>query len=231
MKFSFWDLTYGYENSTNDFKFAPDDVLIHLAWPSLNNFDSINHLEHLDMHFKSLRILFNLGLKNLIVAGTCLEYGKREGEILPTDKKNPITNYAIAKCKLHDSLLELRKTLSFNLQWMRLFYIKDPDPIKKNLMYQLEYALKNNHKEFRMSNGNQLRDFVSLKDISSTVDILLSNKQQTREINCCSNNPISVKDLVLGYLKNNKKEINIHFGFYEIPYYEGFSFWGVSGLL
>jgi len=52
------------------------DVLIHLAWGGLPDYTSLHHFEdELPAHFRCLKGLIRAGLRNLLVAGTCLEYG------------------------------------------------------------------------------------------------------------------------------------------------------------
>jgi nucleoside-diphosphate-sugar epimerase len=52
------------------------DVLIHLAWGGLPNYKSLYHFEHeLPAQYRFLKALVESGLKNLVVTGTCFEYG------------------------------------------------------------------------------------------------------------------------------------------------------------
>ena len=56
------------------------DVLIHLAWSGLPNYRSLHHFEsELPTQFKFLKALVVGGLQNLLVTGTCLEYGMQSG--------------------------------------------------------------------------------------------------------------------------------------------------------
>jgi dTDP-6-deoxy-L-talose 4-dehydrogenase (NAD+) len=52
------------------------DVLIHLAWNSLDDYRSLLHFEHeLPTHYQFLKGLIQAGLPSLLVSGTCFEYG------------------------------------------------------------------------------------------------------------------------------------------------------------
>jgi dTDP-6-deoxy-L-talose 4-dehydrogenase (NAD+) len=45
-------------------------------------------------------------------------------------------------------------------------------------------------------------------------------------INCCSGEPISVKDFVVNYLLLKNKHIDLNLGFYPYADYEPMEFWG-----
>ena len=56
------------------------DVLIHLAWSNLDDYATDLHVtEEYPKHFSFLKKLIDSGLKNLVVAGTCFEYGLKNG--------------------------------------------------------------------------------------------------------------------------------------------------------
>jgi dTDP-6-deoxy-L-talose 4-dehydrogenase (NAD+) len=52
------------------------DILIHLAWQGLPNYNSIHHFElELPIQYGFLSALIKEGLRSIIVVGTCFEYG------------------------------------------------------------------------------------------------------------------------------------------------------------
>ena len=69
------------------------DALIHLAWAGLPNYKSLHHFEEeLPAQYRFLKDLVGSGLKNLVVTGTCFEYGMQSGplsEDLETRPSNP----------------------------------------------------------------------------------------------------------------------------------------------
>src|SRR5436305_1109209 len=75
-----FDLNH-FDASTNYFLyFDQPDILIHLAWEGLPNYTSSFHTEkNLPRHKALLESIVKNGLKDLTVAGTCLEYGMQEG--------------------------------------------------------------------------------------------------------------------------------------------------------
>ena len=203
------------------------DLLIHLAWQGLPNYKEKFHLEkNLPSHSAFLKNIVSNGLQNLVVTGTCFEYGMKEGclsEEMESDPQNP---YALAKDKLRKFLEELQKQNSFNLKWVRLFYMYGKGQNPNSLFSQLETALQKGDKVFNMSGGEQLRDYLPIETVAEyIVKIALQNKINGI-INCCSGVPVKVKTLVENYLKKNNKKINLNPGYYPYADYEAMAFWG-----
>ena len=203
------------------------DLLIHLAWQGLPNYKSAFHVEkNLPSHSAFLKNMVTNGLQNLVVTGTCFEYGMKDGclsEDMESDPQNP---YAIAKDKLRKFLEDLQVQQSFNLKWIRLFYMYGEGQNPNSLLSQLESALQRGDDIFNMSGGEQLRDYLPIETAAEyIVKISLQNKVN-RIINCCSGVPIKVKTFVENYLEKNKKKINLNLGYYPYPDYEAMAFWG-----
>lgn len=203
------------------------DLLIHLAWQGLPNYKEKFHLEkNLPSHSAFLKNIVSNGLQNLVVTGTCFEYGMKEGclsEEMESDPQNP---YALAKDKLRKFLEELQKQNSFNLKWVRLFYMYGKGQNPNSLFSQLETALQKGDKVFNMSGGEQLRDYLPIETVAEyIVKIALQNKINGI-INCCSGVPVKVKTFVKNYLKENNKTIDLNLGYYPYADYEAMAFWG-----
>jgi dTDP-6-deoxy-L-talose 4-dehydrogenase (NAD+) len=58
------------------------DILIHLAWAVLPNYKFLHHFEEeLPAQYRFLKNLVESGLQNLVVTGTCFEYGMQSGPL------------------------------------------------------------------------------------------------------------------------------------------------------
>ena len=203
------------------------DLLIHLAWQGLPNYKSAFHVEKsLPSHSAFLKNIVNNGLQNLVVTGTCFEYGMKDGclsEDMVSDPQNP---YAIAKDKLRKFLEDLQLQHSFNLKWIRLFYMYGKGQNPNSLLSQLEIALQRGDTVFNMSGGEQFRDYLPIETVAEyIVKIALQNKINGI-INCCSGVPIKVKTFVENYPEKSKNKINLNLGYYPYPDYEAMAFWG-----
>jgi hypothetical protein len=103
------------------------DVLLHLAWQGLPNYQSLHHFEQeLPRQYAFLRQLVAEGLPALVVAGTCFEYGLQSGPGM-THVPQPVTPYALAKHTLHQQLHFLARQTGLSLSWARLFSCTAPD--------------------------------------------------------------------------------------------------------
>ena len=203
------------------------DLLIHLAWQGLPNYKESFHIEkNLPSHSAFLKNMVNNGLQNLVVTGTCFEYGIKDGSLSEDMKSDPQNPYAIAKDQLGKFLEKLQQQNPVTLKWIRLFYMYGKGQNPNSLLSQLESALQKGDAVFNMSGGEQLRDYLPIETAAEyIVKIALQNKINGI-INCCSGVPIKVKTFAENYLEKNKKKINLNLGYYPYPDYEAMAFWG-----
>lgn len=203
------------------------DVLLHLAWGGLPNYHSKTHLENeLPKQIAFLDDCVRGGLKQLVVTGSCLEYGMQLGcldEALPTE---PVTAYGQAKDKLHGHLQEHVHTTGLQLTWLRLFYLYGPGQASTSLYSQLRAAVAAGTTEFPMSPGDQLRDFLPIETAATHISTLLLNAPGAGILNLCSGVPITVAALVRKWLQNWGAELQLNLGVYAYPDYEPQEFWG-----
>ena len=115
-----------YDIYAPDFKltleqFGNPEVLAHLAWPGLPNYNALFHFEeNLPADYRFIRSLIDQGLKQVLVTGTCFEYGNKNGLLSEDLEADPNNSYAIAKNSLRIFLEELKKSYPFNLSLLRL---------------------------------------------------------------------------------------------------------------
>ena len=216
------------DDSINYFEyFGSPDLMLHLAWEGLPNYKNEFHItENLPRHFAFLKNMIQHGLKDLSVSGTCFEYGMQEGCLTETMDCFPDNPYAIAKNKLRLALEDLLKENDFNFKWVRFFYMYGPGQNPKSLIAQLDKALENNDAAFNMSGGEQIRDFLPVHLIAQYFIRIATQNKIEGIINCCSGQPISVKDFVVNYLRLKNKNIELNLGYYPYADYEPMQFWG-----
>jgi dTDP-6-deoxy-L-talose 4-dehydrogenase (NAD+) len=226
VNFIFFDLEKLDLNKNYFEYFNTPDLLIHLAWQGLPNYKSLFHFENnLPQHYSFLKSMIVNGLKNLVVTGTCFEYGMKEGclsEDMITDPQNP---YALAKDALRKFLFELQKKNNFNLKWIRLFYMYGEGQNSNSLLSQLQTALDKGDEIFNMSGGEQQRDYLPVEKVAEYI-VTIAFQNVEGIINCCSGKPIKIKQLVENYLEKTNQKIKLNFGYYPYPDYEPMSFWG-----
>lgn len=208
--------------------FNQPDILIHLAWQGLPNYKADFHLtENLPQQKIFLQTLIKNSLRNITVTGTCFEYGMQEGELNETMECIPDNVYAIAKNELRLYL----EQFNVDLKWVRLFYMYGKGQNPKSLIAQLDAAIVNNEPIFNMSGGEQVRDFLPIDEVAKNIVNIAMQSNITGIINCCSGQPITVKQFVLNYLKEQGKAIELNLGYYPYPDFEPMCFWGNNNKL
>jgi dTDP-6-deoxy-L-talose 4-dehydrogenase (NAD+) len=203
------------------------DAVVHLAWGGLPNYRSLHHFEEeLPRQYRLLSEMVKNGLKSLVVAGTCFEYGMKSGplrEDLPAEPANP---YGYAKNALRSQLEFLRKDVHFNFTWARLFYLFGEGQAPNALYSQLKRAVENGECVFNMSGGEQLRDYLPAEKVAAYLASFAVGSADAGLINIASGSPVSVRALVEGWIRENGWDIELNLGYYPYPDHEPMAFWG-----
>jgi dTDP-6-deoxy-L-talose 4-dehydrogenase (NAD+) len=222
-----------YSADTNYYSFFGEpDILIHLAWEGLPNYKALFHFEdNLPTHYSFLKNMITNGLEDLTVTGTCFEYGFAEGCLSEDMKANPANAYAIAKDSLQKFLSQLESFHPFSFKWIRLFYMYGKGQSPKSLFSQLDKAIEEGQKMFNMSGGEQIRDYLPVEQVAKYIRAIATQQAVTGIINCCSEQPVKLKEMVIKYLRDKKAGISISFGYYPYLDYEPMEFWGDNSKL
>ncbi len=208
------------------------EAIVHLAWPGLPNYRDFFHIsKNLPADLAFLEAAVKAGVPHILVAGTCLEYGMQFGPLTEEMETHPSTPYGLAKDALRKALQLLQNEEEFILQWIRLFYMHGEGQHKNSLLAQLDRAIDEGHEVFNMSAGDQLRDYLPIREVANNFVFALENPKIEGVINCCNGNPISVYDLVKERCHLKASNIKINRGIYPYPDYEPLAFWGVNSKL
>jgi dTDP-6-deoxy-L-talose 4-dehydrogenase (NAD+) len=203
------------------------DVLIHLAWGGLPNYKSLHHFEEeLPAHYRFLKQLIEAGLGKLVVAGTCFEYGMKSGPLREDLETRPENPYGFAKDSLRRQLEFLQSQSPFYLTWARMFYLYGDGQAEGSLLPQLKRAVKVGDPVFKMSGGEQLRDYLPVIDAAKYLVSLAMNGSDNGVLNVCSGTPVSVRKLVQDWIRENDWTLDLDLGYYPYPGYEPMAFWG-----
>lgn len=203
------------------------EILIHLAWNGLPNYRSLHHFEEeLPIQYAFLKRLVEQGLKSLVVTGTCFEYGMQSGALSEEIETRPANPYGFAKDTLRKQLQFLQAIHPFNLTWVRLFYMYGDGQPDSSLIPQLKKAVERGDKVFNMSRGEQLRDYLPVKEVAGKLVSLALKQENIGTINICAGKPLSVRNLVEQWIHDMQWDIELNLGFYPYPDYEPMAFWG-----
>lgn len=213
-------------------RLAATDRLIHLAWPGLPNYkDRFHFEENLPAAYRWIEMFVQAGCQDVLVTGTCFEYGAREGKLSEHMPVEPTNAYGLAKDCLHRFLRILQTSDPFQLTWARLFYTYGPGQHPRSLIAQLDMAIDRGEDTFAMSGGEQLRDYLPIEDVASHLASLAENQTFDGTVNVCSGQPISVRRLVEQHCAARDAVIKLDLGHYPYPDYEPLAMWGDNSLL
>lgn len=208
-------------------RLAACDTVIHLAWPGLPNYGELFHIEtNYPAAYLFVKRLIESGLGNITITGTCFEYGMKNGCLSEDTQADPVNPYGLAKDFLRRSLECLSLKHSFHLQWVRLFYLFGRGQSAGSLLSQLDAAIERGEATFRMSAGEQLRDYSSIDEAAGKLARLVEQSHTSGIFNICSGIPVSVRTLVESRLRQQGASIELELGYYPYSRFEPHAFWG-----
>lgn len=203
------------------------DALLHLAWGGLPNYRAATHLEsELPRQIAFLDACVDGGLGRMVVAGTCLEYGMQSGCLDESLPPAPTTAYGQAKDRLRRHLEQRVATDGLHLAWARLFYLYGPGQAPSSLYSQLRAAVEDQATEFRMSPGDQQRDFLPVASATAYLCALVLDAPAAGVVNVCGGIGKPVASWVRAWLAEWGADLTLKLGEYPYPDYEPHASWG-----
>ena len=159
-----------------------------------------NGKEVFDEHFKSILSLTNLAIdlkvKTFIQIGSSDEYGKRKSPIKETFREEPVSPYALAKLSSTHLLQQYFRQGILNSVILRPFLVfGEMQSNNRFLPYLIDNCIKD--KKFKVTKGEQIRDYLYIKDFNQALIKALNNKKAYGEIiNIASGVPISIREVI-----------------------------------
>ena len=127
----------------------------------------------------------------------------------------PTYPYAISKAIACNLILQYAKYENLKVAYLRIFNAYGDGQYEKNLWPSLVSAASLG-KDFQMSPGNQIRDFIKVEDVANQfISIAISNKLISGRplvVNCASGNPQTVKDFCIENWNKFSKGGNLDIG-------------------
>ncbi|MDI1254303.1 NAD-dependent epimerase/dehydratase family protein [Thermomonas sp.] len=221
------ELDIGADNAHMYDSIGRPDVLLHLAWSGLPDYRAATHLEsELPRQIGFLDACVNAGLRRLVVAGTCLEYGMQSGCLDESLRTAPITAYGQAKDRLREHLDACVAADGLQLAWARLFYLYGPGQAPTSLYSQLRTAVEAGATEFPMSPGDQQRDFLPIDAAAAYLCALALEAPDAGVVNVCGGTAKPVVSWARAWLSEWGADLTLKLGVYPYPEYEPHAFWG-----
>lgn len=147
------------------------DVLVHLASHTPNPpYDSLDKCLYWNV-FASLQLArqaVEQGIKHFIVAGSCFEYGRSAERVEYLDIDTPLEptlSYPTSKAAASIAFQGLARELNLHLKLLRIFQVYGEGEPASRLWPSLRAAALAG-KDFRMSAGEQVRDFIPVEEVA-----------------------------------------------------------------
>lgn len=203
------------------------EALVHLAWGGLPSYRAMRHLEvELPRQQMFLDAALSVGVRRLVVAGTCFEYGMREGELHERLEPAPANPYGEAKDALRRHAEAACARHGCNLAWVRLFYLYGDGQAPTSVWRQLSDHVRRGEPVFPMSGGQQVRDFLPIQSAAELVVRVAKARRATGVINICSGQARTLEQTVRGWMVEHSWDIRLELGRFPYPDHEPFAFWG-----
>lgn len=194
------------------------DALLHLAWytePGLY-WQSLKNFDWVENSLRLLQIFHEVGGKRAVVSGTCAEYDLQHGfcqELLTP--RNPNSVYGSTKHGLRILAEAFAQSTQMSLAWGHLFYLFGPGEHPARLVPSLFRAIC--EKEALLcTHGNQIRDFLYIKDAANALVSLLES-DLVGPINICSGIPLILKDFIQTLVSMTDSKPKIEWGAIPVP--------------
>lgn len=205
------------------------EILIHLAAHTANvPYDNLENciLENVIKPLKLLGKAHNAGINKFLIGGTGFEYGKsgENYQFIPSDAPLfPTQTYPASKAISSIAFSQFAIEKQVSLSYQRIFQVYGEGEAIGRLWPSLKFAAEN-RLDFDMTMGEQIRDFIYVKDLVKILHkklILLNEKSEPKIIveNISGGNPKSIKDFAKEWWSLFKAEGKLNIG--VLPYREG----------
>jgi len=174
-------------------------------WTAPENLDWVKATIHL------MQTFHEQGGRRVVMAGSCAEYDWSYGQCseLATPCR-PATLYGTAKLSAQMMLEAWTRRTGMSGAWGRIFFLYGPDEYSTRLVPSVINSLLK-HEPALCTHGEQIRDFMYVKDVAAAFVALLNSEVQG-VVNIASGVPVSLKEVIYEIADSlNRREL-IHLG-------------------
>lgn len=171
------------------------DTVIHVAWYAEPGkyLQSPRNLDCLAGTLQLAKGAIQAGVRRFVGVGSCFEYDLTGGVLSIDTPLRPLTPYAGAKAAAFMALSQCLPYQGVEFVWCRLFYLYGEGEDARRLVPYLRARLIAGEPA-ELSNGNQIRDFLDVRETAEmTVEVALGKLQGA--VNICSGLPVTVRQL------------------------------------
>lgn len=190
-----------FDKKESKYGFPQFDACFHLAAYGVD-YNQNNLYDIIDGNIRFIIDLLefckNNNTKKIINTGSCFEYGLNEGiKLNERERLNPNSYYATAKVACENIAKIFAKDHNLCLITVRPFGVFGENEGLHRLVPQLMHSVIN-QKPLHMTKGEQVRDYLYVKDlIEAYIVLALSNVPCYEVYNVCSSMELTIKELAL----------------------------------
>jgi nucleoside-diphosphate-sugar epimerase len=205
-------------------------IIYHLA-AVLNRERSYEHHDHIMQvnyfgTIKLLKALQNIKYDNFIFASTSEIYGNNPPPFHEMQIPDPVSPYSLSKSFSELAIKSFSNIYNKSFTIMRMFNFFGKNMPDNFFISQLLTAQKNNI-PFKMTGGEQIRDYLYIDDVISALVLAATNENSKNEIfNVCSGKGFALKVIANEITSKIKSDFIVSFG--AIPYRKN-EIWNMVG--
>jgi len=172
---------------------AGSETLVHTAWyaePGEYLTSPVN-LSCLTGTLDLASAFAEIGGKRFIGVGTCAEYDTSAGLLTTETPLAPTTLYSACKAAAYLVLLNLLPAEGVSFAWCRLFYLYGEGEDERRLVPYIRTQLEMG-REALLTTGNQVRDFIDVKDAARLI-VEVASDQTEGAVNICSGKAVTIR--------------------------------------
>ena len=140
------------------------EAVVDLAWDGIPDFGSAQCAANVMAQKDFLEQVAHLGVRRLVIAGTCREYGNAVG--VASGEARPVDDFGRAKNEVHGIAETNCRDAGVGLTWLRIFYAYGSGQRSGSLLPMvLEDLLAG--REPRVRDRTALHDFVDVGDVAA----------------------------------------------------------------
>lgn len=205
----------------NETDFSGTDCLVHLAAHTPNfPYDTLENCLYwnLQVPIAMTRSAHRAGVTNFVVAGSCFEYGRsgEKFEFIPTDAPlEPTSSYPVSKAAASIAFKYLASELGLKMSIHRIFQVFGEGEAESRFWPSLKKAAQAG-KNFPMTEGKQIRDFVPVEFVASHLLEATSSRETKPGVcivkNVGSGDPLSLRQFAEKWWQHWGAIGNLQFG-------------------
>jgi nucleoside-diphosphate-sugar epimerase len=181
--------------------------LLHFAWYAVPGkyWTSIENLRWVQASLNLFQSFAICGGERVVGAGSCAEYDWQDGYC--AEKSSPLkpaTLYGASKHALQVMLDAFAQQIGISAGWGRSFFLYGPHEYPNRLVPSVVQSILKGEPA-RCSHGNQVRDFLYVKDVAAAFVKLLES-EVTGAVNIASGHGVTLKEIIETIAQNLRRQ-------------------------